>query len=119
MHSEQQGLMNNLQKKIVVVLLILVVLTPAGLLLPMFFNTGDAWGEWSAETLKEVTGYVPAGLAKYTKTWKAPLKNYTFSHDDSSRMHQSGYYLVSGILGAMLAMSITLLLSKLIIRNGK
>ena len=111
--------MNNLQKKIMIVLLILILLAPVGLFLPMFFNAGDAWGEWSAETLKEFIGYVPAGLVKYTDIWKAPLKDYTINGHDSSMIHQSGYYIVSGLIGAMLTMIVTMILSKFIIRDGK
>jgi hypothetical protein len=119
MHSAEGKQMNKLQKKIMIALLILTVLTPAGIFLPMLFNAGDAWGEWSAETLKKFIGYVPEGLVKYTDTWKAPLTDYTLNGSDSSLVHQSGYYIVSGIIGAMLAMIVTLIISKLIIRNGK
>lgn len=111
--------MNKLQKQILIALLILAVLTPAGIFLPAFFNAGDAWGEWSAETVKDFIGYVPEGLAKYTNTWSAPMADYTLDANDSSMTHQSGYYIVSGILGAMITMIVTLLLSKLIVRNGK
>ena len=111
--------MNNLQKKIMIVLLILILLAPAGLFLPMFFNAGDAWGEWSAVTLKEFIGYVPAGLVKYTDIWKAPLKDYAISSNDTSMVHHSGYYIVSGLIGAMLTMIVTMILSKFIIRDGK
>jgi cobalt/nickel transport protein len=111
--------MNKLQKKILIVLIILCLLTPLGILLPMFFNAGDAWGEWSAETIKEFIGYVPHGLAKYTEMWKAPLPDYTINSKDVSVVHQSGYYIVSGIIGATIAYVAMLLLSKLIVRNGK
>jgi hypothetical protein len=111
--------MNKLQKKIMIALLILVVLTPTGILLPMYFNAGDAWGEWSAATVKDFIGYVPEGLARYTDTWKAPLADYTLNGKDTSVVHQSGYYLVSGLIGATLAMIFTMIISKLIIRNGK
>lgn len=111
--------MNKLQKKIMIALLILIVLTPAGILLPMFFNAGDAWGEWSAATVNDFIGYVPEGLARYTDTWKAPLADYTLNGKDASVAHQSGYYLVSGLIGAALAMIFTMIISKMIIRDGK
>ncbi len=111
--------MNKLQKKILIVLIIVCLLTPVGILLPMFFNAGDAWGEWSAETMKELIGYVPHGLAKYNEMWKAPLPDYTVNSKDVSVVHQSGYYIVSGIIGATIAYVAMLLLSKLIVKNGK
>ena len=102
-----------------ITLVILTTLTPVGIFLPMFFNAGDAWGEWSAATIRDVIGYVPDGLKKYTDTWKAPLSDYSLDSGDSSVVHQSGYYIVSGLIGATLAMIITIVISKLIIRDGK
>jgi hypothetical protein len=111
--------MNKLQKKILVILLLLCLLTPIGILLPAFFNTGDAWGEWSAQTVKELVGYVPKGLAKYSDVWKAPLTDYSVKREDSSIVHRSGYYLVSGIIGATITYVAMLLITGLIIRNGE
>jgi hypothetical protein len=111
--------MNKLQKKILVILLLLCLLTPIGILLPAFFNTGDAWGEWSAQTVKELVGYVPKGLAKYSDVWKAPLTDYSVKREDSSIVHRSGYYLVSGIIGATITYIAMLLITGLIIRNGE
>lgn len=95
------------------------LITPVGILLPMFFNAGDAWGEWSAQTVKELVGYVPKGLAKYSDVWKAPLADYTISSGDSSVVHRSGYYIVSGIIGATVTYIVMLLISVLIVRHGK
>jgi cobalt/nickel transport protein len=111
--------MNNLQKKVLFALLVLCVITPAGIVLPMFFNAGDAWGEWSAQTVKDLVGYVPEGLAKYTDGWKAPMNDYTLNSQDVSVAHRSGYYIVSGIIGATAAYVLMLLISKLVVRNGK
>jgi hypothetical protein len=110
---------NNLQKKILIALLLLCILTPIGILLPMYFNAGDAWGEWSAQTVKELVGYVPKGLAKYSDVYRAPLTDYTLSSKDTSIVHQSGYYIVSGLIGATLTFVVMLLVSKIVIRYGK
>ena len=111
--------MNKLQKKILVILLLLCIITPIGILLPVFFNAGDAWGEWSAQTVKDLVGYVPRGLAKYSDVWKAPLPDYTVDSSDTSIVHQSGYYIVSGLIGATVTYAAMLLISRLIVRNGK
>jgi cobalt/nickel transport protein len=110
---------DKLQKKILIFLLLLCLITPLGILLPMFFNAGDAWGEWSAQTLNELIGYVPAGLAKYSELWKAPIPDYTFISSDKSVIHQSGFYIVSGIFGATLTYVVMLVISKIIVRNEK
>lgn len=110
---------DKLQKKILIILLTLCLLTPLGILLPAFFNAGDAWGEWSAQTLKDLVGYVPKGLAKYSETLNSPLTDYTLNVADKSVVHQSGYYLVCAVIGATLTYIVMLLISKLIIRNEK
>ncbi len=111
--------LDKLQKKILIVLLILSFLTPIGILLPLVFNAGDAWGEWSAITLRDLLGYVPSGLAKYTDLWAAPVPDYSLNSNDSSVVHQSGYYIVSGIAGATLSYLAMLLVSKILIKNEK
>jgi hypothetical protein len=90
-----------------------------GILLPVAFNAGDAWGEWSAQTMKDLIGYVPKGLEKYSDVWDAPLPDYTVDTNDKSVVHQSGYYIVSGIIGATATFVLMLLISKLIVRYGK
>ncbi len=100
-------------------MLSLCLITPIGILVPAFFNTGDAWGEWSAQTVRELVGYVPSGLAKYSDVWKAPLSDYTLDKKDKSMVHKSGYYLVSGIIGATVTFLVMLAISKIIIKNGK
>jgi cobalt/nickel transport protein len=109
--------LDKLQKKILIALLFLCLITPLGILLPMFFNAGDAWGEWSAQTVKDLVGYIPQGLAKYSEVWKAPVSDYTMISGDKSVVHQSGFYIVSGIIGATVTYVVMLLISKLIIRN--
>jgi hypothetical protein len=119
MHSGKEAgtRMNKLQKKILIILLLLCLITPVGILLPAFFNTGDAWGEWSAQTVKELVGYVPRGLAKYSDVWQAPISDYAVNKKDLSVIHRSGFYLVSGIIGATVTYLLMLLISRLIIRN--
>ena len=110
---------DKLQKKILIILLLLCFITPIGILLPMFFNAGDAWGEWSAQTLKELVGYVPQGLAKYSDLWKAPISDYTINAADKSITLQSGYYIISGIFGATVTYIVMLIIARLIGRNAK
>ncbi len=110
---------DKLQKKILIILLLLCLITPIGILLPMFFNAGDAWGEWSAQTVKDLVGYVPQGLEKYSEVWKAPLTDYTINSGDKSVVHQSGFYIVSGIFGATVTYVVMFLISRLIVRNGE
>lgn len=111
--------LNKLQKKILIILILLCLITPVGILLPMYFNTGEAWGEWSAQTVKSLIGYVPNGLAKYSDIWQAPINGYTMNGGDKSVVHQSGYYVVSCIIGATIAYLVMLVISKIITRNDR
>ncbi len=111
--------MSKVQKKILLALVFLCLAAPVGILLPAVFNTGDAWGEWSAQTVKDLVGYVPEGLSGYSDAWRAPLSDYTVNAADKSLMHQSGYYIVSGIIGATLTYGVLLLVTKLMAKNGK
>jgi cobalt/nickel transport system permease protein len=53
-------------------LVLLALATPLGLL-----AAGTAWGEWGADELKEMLGYVPKGMEDMGNFWKAPLPDYT------------------------------------------
>ena len=119
MLSVKEVKMSKFQKKLLFFLLGLCILTPVGIFLPIFFDAGDAWGEWSAKTVKDLVGYIPSGLEKYSKVWSAPIPDYTMNAGDTSVVHQSGYYIVSGIVGATLTYVVMLLISKLIVRDGK
>jgi cobalt/nickel transport protein len=117
--KRQKMKLDKLQKKILIILFVLCILAPIGILLPMFFNAGDAWGEWSAQTLKDLIGYVPKGLEKYSDLWNAPLSDYTLNGGDRSIAHQSGSYIIAGIAGATLAYVVMLIISKILVRNKK
>ena len=105
--------LDKLQKKILIILLSLCLITPLGILLPMFFNAGNAWGEWSAQTVKSLIGYVPDGLAKYSGIWTAPITDYTLNSTDKSVVHQSGFYIIASIIGATLTFVVNLTTQKL------
>ena len=111
--------LNRRQKKILIILLFLCLITPVGILLPMYFDAGDAWGEWSAHTIKDLIGYVPQGLEKYSNVWTAPIPDYTLNENDISVVHQSGYYIVSGIVGATVTYIVMLLISRFIVKDGE
>ncbi len=53
-------------------LVVLAFATPLGLL-----AAGTAWGEWGADELQEMLGYVPKGLASMADFWKAPIPDYS------------------------------------------
>ena len=54
------------------------MLSPLGLLLPAHFKAGSAWGEWGADEMQKLVGYVPKGLEKLSSLWNAPMPDYAF-----------------------------------------
>jgi cobalt/nickel transport system permease protein len=81
----------------------LVIATPLGLLAP-----GTAWGEWNAaELAQRGLGFVPAGLARLSSLWGAPLSRYALPGLGDSRLA----YMLSAALGISLAALVVWLLS--------
>ena len=86
----------------------LLILTPAGLILPGYFKAGGAWGEWSAEELKAIVGYIPRGLSKISSLWNAPIPGYG---------RGSGAYIISAVVGVMAVFGIVFLIGKFLTRK--
>ena len=91
--------MEKMKKRLFIGLILAVLITPVGILLPEWFKAGDAWGEWSTETIKEKTGQVPEGMQKNADVWKAPMPDYSLGNEHSSISRQSVQYILSGIIG--------------------
>ena len=111
--------MTKLQKKLCLGLLVLALLTPLGILLPKKFNAKEAWGEWGADKLGKITGYIPEGLKKLTDLWKAPMPDYNFGVEEASMTFQVITYVVSGLLGIAVCAFVVLMVSRLITRHEK
>jgi hypothetical protein len=91
--------MEKMHKKLYIGLLIAALITPIGIFLPQWFKAGDAWGEWSTETVKDKIGYTPQGMEKVADLWKAPMPDYSLGDEDSSLSRQSGLYILSAVVG--------------------
>ncbi|RJQ45887.1 MAG: cobalamin biosynthesis protein [Nitrospiraceae bacterium] len=111
--------MTKSQRKLWIGLLIMALLTPLGIILPEKFKAGDAWGEWGAETLEKLLGYVPEGLKRLTELWKAPVTDYNFGGEESSMTVQIISYIASGLLGVLIIGLVIYLISRFMAKNGK
>jgi hypothetical protein len=97
---------------------VMAILSPLGLVLPDKLKAGDAWGEWDAEGIKALVGYVPSGMEKLSSIWSAPLPDYNFkSWEDMGITYLSLAYVVSAIIGIALCYGIALLLGKRLTKN--
>ena len=90
-------------------------MTPIGLILPERLGAGGAWGEWSAETLKGLVGYVPRGLDRLSRLWSAPVPQY--GADGPSGVGRPVNYMVSGLLGAALVVAASYLVSRMLVKR--
>jgi hypothetical protein len=94
---------------------VLAILTPIGLYLPKKFKAGSAWGEWGAEEMHGLVGYVPHGLRKLGSLWNAPFRDYSFKGWENLGLgHLSLAYVVSAVLGIALCVGLALLLGRLL-----
>lgn len=99
-------------------LAILIILSPIGLILPDHFKAGAAWGEWAAEEMKELVGYVPQGLEKLAGLWNAPIPDYAFKGwEDKGLPHLSFAYIISAVAGIGLTVLVVIGIGKILTRK--
>lgn len=90
------------------VLLFVLLLTPLGLI-----ATGSAWGEWDAETLQQLVGYVPAGILRLGEgLWKPFIPDYALPGREGR-----GWEVISYILSAIVGATLTALVARGLVRK--
>jgi len=110
--------MNRTVKRLWIGLLILVVLSPLGLYLPARFGAGSAWGEWSAEEIRKLVGYLPAGMARLSDRWQPPLPDYALKGQENAPLHALGLsYVLSAVVGGAVVVGLTLLIGRALARR--
>ena len=81
-------------------LAVLCVLSPLGLILPDHFKAGSAWGEWGANEMQGMIGYVPAEMKHLGELWSPPLPDYAFKGQENAPLSKlSLSYIVSALVG--------------------
>ena len=98
---------------------VLIVLSPLGLILPEHFKAGSAWGEWGADEMQKLVGYVPKGLEKLSSLWNAPMPDYAFKGwEEKGLSHLSLAYIISAIVGIGIIVLVILVIGKLLTKKG-
>ena len=101
-------------------LLALIVLSPLGLIIPARFQAGSAWGEWGADEMTKLVGYVPKGLERLSSLWSAPMPDYAFKGwEEKGLAHLSFAYIISALLGSAIIFLGVLLIGKLLAKKGE
>ena len=99
---------------------VLIALSPLGLLLPEHFKAGSAWGEWGADEMRELVGYIPKGLAKLSGLWNAPLPAYAFKGwEEKGLPHLSLAYILSAIAGIVIVVILISLIGRILTKKGE
>jgi cobalt/nickel transport protein len=97
---------------------VLIVLSPIGLILPEHFKAGSAWGEWGADEMQKLVGYIPRGLEKLSSLWNAPLPDYAFKGwEEMGLQYLSVAYIVSAIVGIGVTILVVMGIGKLLTRK--
>lgn len=99
-------------KALIIGLLAMIVLAPAGLI-----ATGTAWGEWGVDEIREMIGYVPQGLEKFSEIWTSLIPDYSFPGLDGNFLQSSIGYIASAVIGIAVISIILLLSSRFISRK--
>ncbi len=99
---------------------ILILLAPLGLIIPELFKAGGAWGEWGADEIKDIAGYVPEGLKRIAELWSAPIPDYAFTGWDKGVKSYIAY-IISGLVGVVIVVAVSYALGKLLKKrnNGR
>jgi hypothetical protein len=99
---------------------ILILLSPLGLLLPEHFKAGSAWGEWGADEIHKLVGYIPGGFEKLSGLWKAPIPEYAFKGwKEKGLSHLSFAYIISAVVGIGITVIAVLLIGKFLTKKGE
>lgn len=108
-----------LATKLWIGIIVLIILSPLGLILPQYFKSGAAWGEWGTQELQKLVGYIPQGLQKLSGLWKALIPDYVFKGwEEKGLLHLSVAYIVSAIVGIVMVVIAVFLIGKMLTRKG-
>lgn len=105
--------MDRTLKNFTIGLALLIILTPLGLI-----ATGETFGEWGTDELKEKVGYVPSGLGAMSSLWNAPLADYGFPGSDTTVGAIVGY-IVSAVAGVAICIAVLYLLGKFVANSDE
>lgn len=101
-------------KKMWIGLAVLALLSPVGLIIPDKLKAGAAWGEWGADEIEKMLGYVPKGMKKLAEIWQAPMPDYAFKGWDNLGLGMlSLAYIISAVIGITVIVAIIMLLGKI------
>ncbi|MCK9417755.1 MAG: PDGLE domain-containing protein [Nitrospirae bacterium] len=108
-------------KKLWIGIGILALLSPLGLIIPQWFGSEGAWGEWGSDTIEKMVGFMPQGMKRLAQKWEAPMMGYAVPGQGRGLTGESFGYIITGIIGIALTSGLMFLIAKALIRkkNGR
>lgn len=85
----------------------MILLSPLGLL-----AQGTAWGEWGADEIKDMLGFIPAGLEHFSDSWHVLMPDYSIPGLDGALWQSAIGYILTAIAGVAIIGGITYLFGK-------
>jgi len=105
-------------KKLWIGMCVLIILSPVGLILPDHFKAGSAWGEWGADEMQKLVGYIPQGLEKIAGLWNAPMPDYAFKGWEGKGLPDlSLAYIISAVLGIGMTVLAVMLIGRTLVKR--
>jgi cobalt/nickel transport protein len=105
-------IMDKTTRNIIIILAVLIILTPLGLV-----ASGETFGEWSLQGLKDKIGHVPSGMSGLSNLWNAPMADYGIPGIGDTTAGAVIGYLISAIVGVLICVGAVYLLGRLMARN--
>jgi cobalt/nickel transport protein len=100
------------------VIILLVILSPLGIIVPYLLKAGSAWGEWGPDEIKELVGYIPAGLERLSSLGRPLFPDYNLKGwEEKPLIHQSLAYIISGFVGVVIVAGVTFLIGRVLSRR--
>ena len=104
--------MDKTYRNLAIGLVLLIVLVPLGLL-----ASGETFGEWGPEEVKEKLGFVPPGLEHLSNFWNAPLPDYALPGGHESTTAAAATYILSAVIGVVVCGGLLYLVGKRIAKD--
>lgn len=109
-----------LTTKLWIGIVILIILSPLGLILPEHFKTDPAWGEWGADEMRKLVGYIPRGMQKLSSLWSAPIPGYGFKGGEDQGLPRLSFaYIISAIVGIGIIILVVMGIGKLLAKKDE
>ncbi|MGB9681433.1 MAG: PDGLE domain-containing protein [bacterium] len=100
------------------IIILLVILSPLGIIIPYLVKAGSAWGEWGPDEIKELIGYVPAGLERLSSLGRPLLPDYNLKGWEGKPLtYQSIGYIISGLIGVGIVAGVAFLIGRALSRR--